>query len=161
MANTIHTSCGRLWCEIRWQGTRPASQKQAQGTLQTHLRLDRNTIHWDHIRLGLQQMTRALIYATLVREESTETIPTHRSQTTAFTLFEHTNSIWRQETIRNTGINGTFVRRQGQTLHSTSIREILIPGQSSGQHPTLPNQRHCIPIIKTDHRYNAANTSTP
>ncbi len=36
---------------------------------------------WPQDRLGLQQTTRTLINATL-REESTETIPTHRSQTT-------------------------------------------------------------------------------
>jgi hypothetical protein len=66
-----------------------------------------------------------------------------------------------QEAIRNTGIDCTFVRRQSQMLHSTSMRKILIPGQSSGQHPTLPDQHHSIPIVKTDHRYDAANTSTP
>jgi len=46
-------------------------------------------------------------------------------------------------------------------FHSTSMRKILIPGQSSGQHPTLPDQRHSIPILKTDHGYDVANTSTP
>ncbi len=60
-ANTIHISCGRLWGEIRWRGTRPASQKHTQGTLQTHLRLDRNTLHWDHIGLGLQKTTSEFI----------------------------------------------------------------------------------------------------
>jgi hypothetical protein len=63
--------------------------------------------------------------------------------------------------MRNTGIKGTFVRRQGQTLHSTSMLKILIPWQSSGQHPTVPNQCHSIPIVKTDHRYDATSTSTP
>jgi len=128
-ANTIHISCGRLWGEIRWRGTRQASQKHARGTLQTHLRLDRNMMHWDHIGLGLQQTTCAFINAKL-RAESIETIPTHCWQTTAFTLSECTNSIWRQEAIRNTGIDSTSVRQQGQTLPPTSIREILIPGHS-------------------------------
>jgi hypothetical protein len=105
-------------------------------------------------------MTSAFVNAKL-REESLETIPTHHRQTTAFTLSKRTNSIWCQEAIRNTGIDGTFVRQQGQTLHSTSMRKIHIPWQSSGQHPTLPDQLHSIPIVKTDHRYNAANTSTP
>ena len=36
-ANAIHIGRGRLWSEIRWQGTRPASQKHAQAPLQTHL----------------------------------------------------------------------------------------------------------------------------
>jgi hypothetical protein len=54
-------------------------------------------------------------------QESIETIPTHCRQTTAFALSERTNSIWRQEAIRNTGIDGTFARRQGQMLHSTSM----------------------------------------
>ena len=76
-------------------------------------------------------------------------------------LSVRTISIWCQEAIRNTGIDCTFVRRQGQMLHSTSMGQILIPWQSSGQHPTLPDQRHRIPIIKTNHRYDAANTSTP
>jgi hypothetical protein len=117
-------------------------------------------IHWDHIGLGLQKTTGAFVNAKL-REESLETIPTHCRQPTALTLSEHTNSIWRQEAIRNAGIDCTFARQQGQTLHSTSMRQTLIPWQSSGQHPTLPKQCHCIPIVKTNHRYNAANTSTP
>jgi hypothetical protein len=49
-------------------------------------------IHRDHIGLGLQQMTSALVNAKL-HEESLETMPTHRRQTTAFTLSERTNSI--------------------------------------------------------------------
>ncbi len=32
-ANTIHIGRGQLWGEIRWQGTRPASQKHTRGTL--------------------------------------------------------------------------------------------------------------------------------
>jgi len=84
-------------------------KKHIRGTLQTHLRLDRNTIHWDHIVLGLQNRTSAFINAKL-REESLETIPTHCRQTTAFTLSEHTNSIWRQETIGDTGIDCTRAR---------------------------------------------------
>jgi hypothetical protein len=159
-ANKIHIGCGRLWGEIRWRGTCPASQTHARGTLQTHLQLDRNTIHWDHIGLGLQQTTSAFIN-TKLREEVLATIPSHRWQTTAFTLSKRTNSIWRQEAICNRGIDGTFVRRQGQMLHSTSMRKVLIPGQSSRQHPSLPNQCLSIPIIETDHRYDATNTSTP
>jgi hypothetical protein len=116
-------------------------------------------IHRDHIGPGLQKTTSALVNAKL-REESLETIPTHRQQTTALTLSELTNSIWRQEAIHNTGIDCTFARRQGQTLHSTSMQKILIPWQSSGQHPTLLDQHHRIPIVKTDYRYNAANTLT-
>ncbi len=159
-ANTIHIVRGRLWSEIRWRGTRPASQKHSRATLQTHLRFDRNTIHRDHIGLGLQQTGSAFVNAKLC-EESLETIPTHRRQTTVFTLSERTNSIRHQEATRNTGINCTIARRQSQTLHSTSMRKTLIPWQSSRQHPTLPDQRHCIPIVKTNHRYDAANTSTP
>jgi hypothetical protein len=34
-------------------------------------------------------------------------------------------------------------------LHSTSMRKI----------PTLPDQRHCILMVKTNHIYDAANTS--
>ena len=82
MANTIHIGRGQLWGEIHWRGTRPASQKHTRGTLQTHMQLDRNRIHRDHIGLGLQQTTSAFINAKL-REESLATIPTHRWQTTA------------------------------------------------------------------------------
>jgi hypothetical protein len=92
-------------------------------------------------------MTSAFVNAKL-REESLETIPTHSRQTTALTLSKRTNTIWSQDAIRNTGIDCTFARQQGQTLHSTSMRQIHIPWQSSGQHSTLPDQRHCIPIIK-------------
>ncbi len=82
-------------------------KKHTRGTLQTHLQLDREAIHWDHIGLGLQQTTGAFVHAKL-REESLETIPTHRRQTTALTVPKRTHSIRRQETIRNTGIDCTF-----------------------------------------------------
>ncbi len=117
---------------------------------------DTSGSHWT----GTKKTTGAFVDAKL-HEESLETIPTHCWQTTGLTFSKQTNSIWRQEAIRNAGINCTFARRQGQMLCSTSMRQILIPWQSSGQHPTLPNQRHCIPIVKIDHRYDAANTSTP
>ncbi len=117
-------------------------------------------IHRDHIGLGLQKTTSAFVNSKL-HKESLETVPTHCWQTTALTLSELTNSIWPQEAIRNTGINCTFARRQGHTVHSTSLRQIIIPWQSSGQHPTLPDQHHRIPIIKTLHRHDAANTTTP
>ncbi len=121
LANTIHIGRRQLWGEIRWQGTRPASQKHHRETLQTHLRLDRNTIHRDNIGLRLQKSTSAFVNAKLCAE-SLETIPTHRRQTTALTLSERTNSIWRQEAIRNTGIDCTFTIPQSQMLHSTSMR---------------------------------------
>jgi hypothetical protein len=41
------------------------------------------------------------------------------------------------------------------------MRKILIPWQSIGQHPTLPDQRHCITIIQTDRRHDVVYTSTP
>jgi hypothetical protein len=94
-------------------------------------------------------------------EKSIKTIPPHSRQTTALTLSKRTNSIWRQEAICNTGIKRTFARRQGQMIHSTGMQQIPIPWQSSGQHSTLPDQRHCISIIKTNQRYDAADTSTP
>jgi hypothetical protein len=124
------------------------------------MRLDRNTIHWDYIGLGLQKTPGAFVNAKL-HEESIKTIPPHSRQTTALTLSKHTNSIWHQEAMCNAGIERTLARRQGQTIHSTGMQQILIPWQSSGQHPTLPDQRHCISIINTDQRYNAADTSTP
>ncbi len=130
-ANTIHIGCGQLWGEIRWGGTRPASQKHTRGILKTHMQLDRNTIHRDHIGLGLQKTTGAFVDAKL-REESLETIPTHCWQTAALTLSERTNSIWRQEAIRNAGINCTIARQQGQMLHSTSMQQTLILWQRSG-----------------------------
>ncbi len=107
--NAIHIGRGRFWGEISWQGTRPSSQKHHQETLQTHLRLDRNTTHWDCIGLGLQKTTSAFVNAKLCAE-SLETIPTHRWQTTALTLSERTNSIWHQEAIGNTGIDCPFTR---------------------------------------------------
>jgi hypothetical protein len=123
------------------------------------MRLDRNTIYQDNIGLGIQKTPGAFVNAK-VREESINTIPPHSRQTTALTLSKHTNSIWRQEAMHNARIERTFARQQGQTIHSTGMRQILIPWQSSGQHPTLPDQRNCISIIKTDQRYNAADTST-
>ncbi len=124
------------------------------------MRLDRNTIHWDYIGLGLQKTPSAFVNAKL-REDSIKTIPPHSRQTTALTLSKRINLIWCQEAIRNAGIERTFARQQSQRIHSTGMRQILIPWQSSGQHPTLPDQHHCISIIKTDQRYDAADTSTP
>ena len=124
------------------------------------MRVDRNTIHLDNTGLGLHTMPGAFIYAKLC-EESIETIPTHSRQNKACIVSEHINSIWHQEKIRNAGIKSTRVRLQGQTVHPTGMWQIFIPWQSSGQHPTLPDQRHCIPIIQTGQRHNAANPSTP
>jgi hypothetical protein len=124
------------------------------------MRLDRNTIHWDNTGLGLQQTTGALVNATL-REESIETFPAHSWKTTACTVSKRPNSIWRQETIRNTKIDNTFGRQQSQTVHTPGMRKMLIPWQSSGQHPTLPDQRNCITIIQTNRRHDAVYTSTP
>ncbi len=123
------------------------------------MQVNRNMIHWDNIGLGLQKTPGVFVNAKL-REESIKTISPHSQQTTALTLSKRTNSIWRQEAIHNTGIKHTFARQQGQTIHSTGMWQILIPWQSSGQHHTLPNQRHCISIIKTDQKYDAADTST-
>ena len=130
--------------EIRWRRTCPTSKKHSQGALQTHLRLDRNTIHWGNTGLAQQKTTGALVNAYYRR-----------------TVSKCPNSIWRQETICNTKIDSTFGRRQSQTVHTTGMRKILIPWESSGQHPTLPDQHHCITIIQTDQRYDAAYPSTP
>ncbi len=124
------------------------------------MQLDRNTIHWDNTGLGLHKTPGAFVNAKL-RQKSIETIPTHSRQTTACTVSKHTNSIWSQETICNARITCTSVSGQGQTVHPTSVQQILIPRQSSGQHPTLPDQRHCITIIQTNQRHDAADPSTP
>jgi hypothetical protein len=85
MANTIHIGCQQLQGEIHWQGTCPTSKK-TQGTLQTQMQLDRNTIHWDNTGLGgMTQNTWCIVY-TKLHEESIGTIPTHHWQTTARTV---------------------------------------------------------------------------
>ena len=94
------------------------------------------TLDWE----GLQQTTSALVNAKLC-EESTETIPTHSWQTTSRTVSKRPNSIWCQETICNTKIDSTFGKWQSQTVHTTGIRKILIPWQSSGQHPARQRQK--------------------
>jgi len=53
-------------------GVKYVGEEHAQHLKKTHLRLDRNTIHWDHIGLGLKQTTSAFINAKLC-EESLET----------------------------------------------------------------------------------------
>jgi hypothetical protein len=138
----------------------PNISKTHSRNITNSLRLDRNTIHRDIIGLGLQKSPGAFVNAKL-HEESIKTIPPHSRQTTALTLSKRTNLIWHQEATRNAGIEHTFARQQGRTIHSTGMQQILIPWQSSGQHPTLPNQRHCISIIKTNQRFDAADTSTP
>ena len=70
------------------------------------------------------------------------------------------HSVWCQEAIHNAGIESALIRWQGHTIHPTGMRQILIPRQSSGQHPTLPYQRHCIPLIQTNRGYDEANPST-
>ncbi len=57
-ANTIHIGCWQLWSKILWWGTRQSSQTGSGQTLQTHLWLDGNTIHWHCIRLELTQNAR-------------------------------------------------------------------------------------------------------
>ena len=70
------------------------------------------------------------------------------------------DTVWCQETIRNAGIDSTPIRQQGQTIHPTSMWQIPIPWQNSGQHPPLPNQCNCVPISQTNQRYHEANPPT-
>ncbi len=137
----------------------PKSQNSIGRTLQTHLQPDGNKIHWHYIRLGLQEMPGTLVNAKLC-EESSKTISTHCQHTT-ITIPERPDPVQCKETIRNTRIKSTFVRRQGQTIHPTGMQKIPIPRQSSGQHPPLPNQRHCCAIIQADRGHNATDPPTP
>ncbi len=138
MPNTIHIGCWQLWSKIRWWGTCQSSQMGSGRTLQTHLLLDRNTIHRHYIRLELHKPPGKFVNAKLC-DESIKTIPTHHQKTSVCTLPVHPNSVWRKEAIRNAGIESTIIRWQGQTIHPTGMPQILIPWQSSGLHPPLPN----------------------
>ncbi len=62
-----------------------------------------------------------------------------------------------QEIICYVRIKSTSVRQQSQAVHPTAVRQVLIPWQSSRQHPSMPNQCHSIPIIKTNWRHDATN----
>jgi hypothetical protein len=46
----------------------------------------------------------------------------------------------------------------GKMIHPTGMWQILISQQSSGQHPTLPYQRHRTPIIQTNRGTNDQST---
>ncbi len=156
MANTIHIGRGRLWGEIRWRGTCPSSQKHTQGTLQTHMQLDRNRIHRDHIGLGLQKTPGAFVDAKLC-EESLETIPTHCRQTTALTLSERTNSIWCQEAICNAGIDCTFAPNASfnkYAANSYSLAEQWTAPYFAQSAPSHPNRQN-RPQIQCSKHFNS------
>ncbi len=84
------------------------------------MQLDRQTVHWANIGLGLQQAPHPSVHAKL-RAESFETILTQSRQTTACTIPKCTNPIWRKETIQNTRIKGATVRWQSQAVHPTGV----------------------------------------
>ncbi len=115
-----------FWHQIHWQRTCATSQECTQKTLQTHMQLDRQTIHQDNIGLGLQQVPCPSIHAKL-HAQSFETISTQSRQTPACTIPKYTNTIWRKETICNTRIGDATIRQQSQEVHSTGMREVLIP----------------------------------
>jgi hypothetical protein len=92
----------------------------------TYMRLDRQTIHWDNIGLGLQQAPCPSIHAKL-RAKSFEIISTQSRQTTACAIPKCTNPTWHKETIRNTRIGGATIRQQSQTFHPTGMQQVLIP----------------------------------
>ncbi len=51
--HTVDTGCWWFWCQILRQRTCTTSQECTRRTLQTYMRLDRQTIHRDNIGLGL------------------------------------------------------------------------------------------------------------
>jgi hypothetical protein len=96
--------------EVKYVGEEHA--QHLKNTLEQHYKLTcdwtgtryiRITLDWDYNKRQVHLNAK-------LREKSLETIPTHRRQTTAFTLSERTNSIWRQEAIHNTGIDCTLAR---------------------------------------------------
>jgi hypothetical protein len=93
------------------------------------MRLDRQTVHWDSIGLGLQQAPGSPVHAKL-HAESFETISTKSRQTAACTIPKCTNPIWRKETIHNTRIRGATVRQQSQAVHPLGMQQVFIPWQS-------------------------------
>ena len=101
---------------------------------------------WTHIGLGLQEKTSPSINAKLCKEGISQKIA-------ACTIPERTNTIWSQETIRNTKIISIASGCQNQEVHPTSMRQVSIPGPSSRQHTTLSNKRYSITISSTYHRY--------
>ena len=97
---------------------------------------------WNHIGLGLQEKTSTSINAKLCKEGISQKIA-------ACTIPERTNTIWSQETIRNTKIISIASGCQNQEVHPTSMRQVSIPGPSSRQHTTLSHKRHSVTIIST------------
>ncbi len=124
--HTVHTGCWQFWHQIRQQRTCTTSQERTRRTLQTYMRLDRQTIHWDNIGLGLQQAPCPSIHAKL-RAKSSETISTQSRQTTACAIPKYTNTIWRKGTICNTSIRGTTIRGLSQAVHPTGMWQVAIP----------------------------------
>jgi hypothetical protein len=119
------------------------------------MQLDRQTIHWDNIGLGLQQLPGSSVRAKT--RVDFETISRQSRQTTACTIPKCTNPIWSKETIR---IEGTTVRQQSQALYPTGMRQFLflsIAVDSTLFAQTAPS----ITIIQTKCRHNATNTTAP
>ena len=90
----------------------------------------------EHNTMALQTPSPLFVNAK-IRGKSIKTIPTHCQKTLIYTVPVHPNSVWSQKTIRNAGIKSTPFRQQGQTIHPTGMRQIHIPWQSSGQHPSF------------------------
>ncbi len=81
--------------------------------------------HWT----GTKKTTSAFVNAKL-REERLETIPTHRRQIAALTLSKRTNSIWRQEAIRNTGIAAPLLDHKAKRFNQQGCGKFLSLGRA-------------------------------
>ncbi len=157
---TVYIGCRQLLSEIHRRGTwnMPIISNRLWKKITNYLWLDGNRIHQHYIRLEIHKTPGTFVNAKL-RDKSIETIPTHCHKTAVCTVPKPSRSIWGQEATCNAGVKSAIIRRQGQLIHPTSVRQILIHWQSSGQHPPLPNQCHCIVFIQTNQRYDAANPS--
>ena len=101
--NTIHTIGRRFRRKIRGRETCTPPQTNTRIKLQSHDRVGRHKVHWNHTRLVLQTETSAF-FTTRIHLKSTQTIQLHKKEKRKPTMTKRNHHIWCQKTIWDTNI---------------------------------------------------------
>ena len=70
------------------------------------------------------------------------------------------SQVWIQKAKFHTTISGTTSGQEGKEIYSTNMWNFFVSRKSGRQHPSVPNQRDCIPIYESNQKHNETNTTT-
>ncbi len=117
------------------------------------MRLDRQTVCWDNIGLGLQQVPGSSVYAKLYAE-SFETISTQSRQTTACTIPKSPIQYGANKQYATQESKAPLLDKNAKRFIQQVCSKFLFLGRAVDS-TLFPNQRHSIITIQTNWRHNA------